>query len=103
MVEAVFNRRERERRKELPEGVDFWDFDCKFGHTADESKAIHVSEIPQCINDAEAQQLESPAETQEASNKGIPRLYFFFQVFLIVTIIDSIIQFGQLRELLIMS
>ena len=23
----------RERRKELPEGVDFWDFDCKFGLT----------------------------------------------------------------------
>ncbi|MBT5910990.1 MAG: hypothetical protein HOH25_14445, partial [Opitutae bacterium] len=31
----------RERRKELPEGVDFWDFDCKFGPTAEQAKVIH--------------------------------------------------------------
>ncbi|MCW8834381.1 MAG: DUF6172 family protein, partial [Colwellia sp.] len=23
----------RERNKKLPEGVDFWDFDCKYGHS----------------------------------------------------------------------
>ena len=22
----------REKRKSLPDGVDYWDFDCKFGH-----------------------------------------------------------------------
>ena len=22
----------RERNKQLPEDVDFWDFDCKYGH-----------------------------------------------------------------------
>ncbi|MBC7465407.1 MAG: hypothetical protein H7256_05390 [Bdellovibrio sp.] len=40
----------RERRKTLPEGVDYWDFDCKFG--ADESSAavIHVSEIGKKID-----------------------------------------------------
>ena len=23
----------REQKKELPENVDYWDFDCKYGHT----------------------------------------------------------------------
>jgi hypothetical protein len=35
----------RERGKELPEDVDFWDFDCKFGPTIAEAKKIHVAEI----------------------------------------------------------
>ncbi|MBL7115474.1 MAG: hypothetical protein ISS35_06885 [Kiritimatiellae bacterium] len=49
----------RERRRELPEGIDFWDFDCKFGPTEDASKVIHVSEIAKSICGAEEQQLES--------------------------------------------
>ncbi len=49
----------RERNKKLPEGVDFWDFDCKFGHTFEESKKIHLSEISKCIDDAQEQQLDS--------------------------------------------
>ena len=49
----------RERRKELPEGVDFWYFDCKFGPTEDEAKAVHVAEIGTYIGAAEEQQLES--------------------------------------------
>lgn len=49
----------RERRKKLPEGVDYWDFDCRFGPTAEDSKAIHLTEFGKCIDAAEAQQLES--------------------------------------------
>ena len=49
----------RERRKELPDGFDFWDFDCKFGPTAEEAKVIHVAEIGKCINAVEVEQLES--------------------------------------------
>jgi Family of unknown function (DUF6172) len=49
----------RERRKQLPEGVDFWDFDCKFGHTVEAAKEIHLSEISKCIDQAVGQQLES--------------------------------------------
>ncbi len=49
----------RERRKKLPEGVDFWDFDCKFGGTAEEATEIHLSEINKCIDEAEEKQLES--------------------------------------------
>ena len=49
----------RERKKKLPEDYDFWDFDCKFGNTADESKVIHLSEISQNIDEAEKNKLDS--------------------------------------------
>ena len=35
----------RERRRDLPEGVDFWDFDCRFGPTQETAVATHVAEI----------------------------------------------------------
>jgi len=63
MVEAV--RRDvkkyikRERKKELSEGTDFWDFDCKFGPNAEEAKAVHVADIGKSIDAAEAEELES--------------------------------------------
>ncbi len=49
----------RERRKALPEGVDFWDFDCRFGPTAEASEVVHVSDIGKCITAAQAQDLTS--------------------------------------------
>ena len=49
----------KERKKKLPEGVDFWDFDCKFGTTAQDLKEIHLAEMNKYIDEAEAQQLES--------------------------------------------
>ena len=49
----------RERKKALPEGVDFWDFDCKCGPTAEEAKVLHVSEISKFIDSAQQQHLES--------------------------------------------
>ena len=61
MVDAVKNdvRKyiKRERRKELPEGVDFWDFDCRFGDTEAEAQTIHLSEIDKQINEATARGL----------------------------------------------
>ncbi len=35
----------RERRRELPPGVDFWDFDCRFGPEASTASVIHLAEI----------------------------------------------------------
>ncbi len=49
----------RERRKELPEGVDFWDFACKYGDTEQEAKPVHITEIDKCIDAAEKRELES--------------------------------------------
>jgi hypothetical protein len=49
----------RERNKKLLEGVDFWDFDCKYGPTFENAVEIHLSEINKRIDSAEEQQLES--------------------------------------------
>jgi len=49
----------RERRKELPEKVDFWDFDCKFGDSEETAKTIHLSEIDACLNEIEKRALLS--------------------------------------------
>jgi Family of unknown function (DUF6172) len=44
----------REKRKPLTEGIDFWEFDCKFGKTAAAAEDINFSQITGCI-DAAAQ------------------------------------------------
>ncbi len=49
----------RERNHALPTGVDFWDFACKFGKDVESSKEIHLAEINQCIDKAEAEQLDT--------------------------------------------
>lgn len=49
----------RERRKSLPDGVDFWDFDCKFGPDSENAKEIHVAEITKYIDQVQEQQLET--------------------------------------------
>ncbi len=50
---------QRERRKELPEGADFWEFDCKFGPDAEAAGVIHEFDIGKCISAAEKDQLRS--------------------------------------------
>lgn len=40
----------RERRRELPEGVDFWDFDCKFGATQDDAAVVHFATLTGLID-----------------------------------------------------
>ncbi|MGJ8643886.1 MAG: DUF6172 family protein [Luteolibacter sp.] len=42
----------RERRKELPEGVDFWDFDCRSGKDAETAAEVHVSKITEAVDAA---------------------------------------------------
>jgi hypothetical protein len=49
----------RERGKELPEDVDFWDFTCKFGPSAPEAKAVHHAELPKCLDLAEEKEWTS--------------------------------------------
>jgi len=49
----------RERKKALPEGMDYWDFDVKNGATEAEAQVIHVSEIGKYIGQAAEQKLES--------------------------------------------
>jgi hypothetical protein len=40
----------RERNKPLPAGVDFWDFDCKFGTEELSASALHFAAITQAID-----------------------------------------------------
>lgn len=40
----------RERRKPLPDGVDFWDFDCRVGPAPETARAAHVNEIGSAID-----------------------------------------------------
>lgn len=49
----------RERNKKLPANVDFWDFDCSFGHTEDDTTAIHLAEVGKYIDKAAEQKLDS--------------------------------------------
>jgi len=49
----------RERRRALPEGADYWDFDCRFGIDEESSDVIHVSEINKSISWAESEKLDS--------------------------------------------
>ncbi len=49
----------RERNKKLPKGVDFWDFDCKYGQTETTADIIHVSAINKSIDEAQEKGLTS--------------------------------------------
>ncbi|MGR3294084.1 MAG: DUF6172 family protein [Candidatus Scalindua sp.] len=49
----------RERRKDLPKGADFWDFDCRMGADEASSEVVHVYDINKAIDQAESKQLES--------------------------------------------
>jgi hypothetical protein len=52
-IKAEINKYiKRERRKPLPEGVDFWDFDCRTGKDAEFAVPVHVSEITKPIDTA---------------------------------------------------
>lgn len=44
----------RQRRVPLPTGVDYWDFDCKFGTTQADAQAVHFATLTALI-DAVAQ------------------------------------------------
>ncbi|WP_114969245.1 DUF6172 family protein [Rhodoferax ferrireducens] len=40
----------RQRRVPLPEGVDFWDFDCKFGTSEANATVVHFATITSLID-----------------------------------------------------
>lgn len=45
----------RERRKQLPEGVDFWDFDCKVGLDAESATEAHIATVIKRIDELSEQ------------------------------------------------
>lgn len=42
----------RQRRVPLPEGVDFWDFDCRFGSSEDTAAVVHFATITALVDAA---------------------------------------------------
>jgi len=40
----------------VPEGADFWDFDCKFGLTEEAAEVVHLANVITCIDNAVANQ-----------------------------------------------
>ena len=44
----------RERRKPLPAGVDYWDFDGRFGASAETAEVVHFGAITEAINEIAA-------------------------------------------------
>jgi len=42
----------RERKKKLPDGMDFWDFNSKVGASAETAVEVHVSAISKAIGQA---------------------------------------------------
>ena len=49
LLEAIKNEIrkyvKRERRRELPAGADYWDFDCRFGATEAAAQPAHLSTL----------------------------------------------------------
>lgn len=63
MVEAIKHEVKkyikRERNKKLPENVDFWDFDCRYGANENTCSEVHVAEMNKVISEADAEGLDS--------------------------------------------
>lgn len=49
----------RERNKKLPEGVDYWDFDCRVGLDSESAQKIHVKEISKAIDEVATSEPEA--------------------------------------------
>lgn len=72
----------RARRRPLPEGVDFWDFECRFGPDADSAQAVHFATLTDRLNavaqDASAQFhveiLTRPGHRQARPEGAAPRV-----------------------------
>lgn len=42
----------RERSRPLPAGVDYWDFDCKFGHSEASAAVVHFATLMGLVDTA---------------------------------------------------
>jgi hypothetical protein len=49
----------RERKKQLPEGVDYWDFACKVGQDEQTPATKHLEEVVPAIDEAAAAECQS--------------------------------------------
>jgi hypothetical protein len=40
----------RERRRDVPAGADYWDFDCRFGLTPEAAEVVHLASLTGLID-----------------------------------------------------
>ena len=61
VIEAVKNEirkyLKRERKKKLPEGALFWDFDCRFGKNSGDAEVVTAAGIITSLDKAHDEQL----------------------------------------------
>jgi hypothetical protein len=62
----------RERRRDLPEGVDFLDFDCRVGATKETAEAVHLSALMSHL-DAVAREGGEQAYVEVLAKPGVRR------------------------------
>lgn len=60
----------RERNRALPKEVDFWDFDCKVGLTADTAEVVKVSAVIESL-DALAKEGAASVYVEILSKHGV--------------------------------
>ena len=60
----------RERGRAVPKGVDFWDFDCKVGLTADTAEVVRVGAVIEAV-DALAKSSASSVYVEILSKHGM--------------------------------
>jgi hypothetical protein len=60
----------RERNRDVPKGVDFWDFDCKVGLSADTAEVVRVSAVIEAV-DAAAQTGATSVYVEILSKHGV--------------------------------
>ena len=62
-LEAIKNEirkyMKRERKKKLPEESLYWDFECRFGSSADDAKGVTSSELISSLDQAAASEWKS--------------------------------------------
>lgn len=45
----------RERRRDLPEGADFWDFDCRFGRSREDAAVVPLPALTGLVGEVAAE------------------------------------------------
>jgi len=64
----------RERRRDLPEGVDYWDFDCKVGDSKENAAVVHLSALVSGIDQvAQSKAAQVYVEVLATHGKRQPR------------------------------
>ncbi|MFD2297657.1 DUF6172 family protein [Paracidovorax citrulli] len=64
----------RERRRALPEGARYWDFDCRFGRTQDDARSVQVEDITRLIDGvAQSGDAQFYVEIVAKPGEGMPR------------------------------